>query len=368
LKKIFVLTSERSGSNLFRTLLDNHSQISFPIEPHIFHEVLVRKPFYIQEGHRYDFKKIKDDILKLVNYSYHNWSLSKDDLSLKDKTSLVSLISDTYEAKALKENKNIYGCKSFALYNHIYEILAELDDVYLIYLVRDPRDQILSWSKHKFRHFCFYDIIYEWKKENAAILEFINNTNRNIKIVKYEDLVTKTDEVMKSVSKYLDINFEIEMTRTNSQHQELAKNKLWQNLGNKINKQNINKYLNELSSKQIDMIESICEEEMNCLGYDFSSERKWRPTLLKSLIIEIERRINKIRFKNQNSYEALVRRNELNSMLSHKIVNDDILKIKDLDQSIYSRFYLIKLLVGIIAILFIGKKRTQKYLGFSLYH
>lgn len=50
--RIILLASERSGSNLFRTLLGNHSNISSPIVPHLITIFYPIKHYYLNLMHK----------------------------------------------------------------------------------------------------------------------------------------------------------------------------------------------------------------------------------------------------------------------------------------------------------------------------
>ena len=62
---IVLLASERSGSNLLRSLLGNHSQISAPVAPHLLVEFYNSSKYY---GDLRDLQNIKE-LLRCPNLS-----------------------------------------------------------------------------------------------------------------------------------------------------------------------------------------------------------------------------------------------------------------------------------------------------------
>lgn len=81
-KPIILLVSERSGSNLLRTLLGRHSQIQAPIAPHFLAESNNSCNYYGNLNHISNREKLCDDMLALVNQEFNNWEVQKDKVNV----------------------------------------------------------------------------------------------------------------------------------------------------------------------------------------------------------------------------------------------------------------------------------------------
>ena len=75
---IVLLASERSGSNLLRTLLGNHSDISAPIAPHLIKIFYPIKHYYLDLSSKVNNKNLFCDMLQIVNHPFSNWKLKLD--------------------------------------------------------------------------------------------------------------------------------------------------------------------------------------------------------------------------------------------------------------------------------------------------
>ena len=72
---IILLASERSGSNLLRTLLGNHSSISSPIAPHLINAFYPIKHYYLNLTYKSNNEILFQDMLQVVNHHYSNFKL-----------------------------------------------------------------------------------------------------------------------------------------------------------------------------------------------------------------------------------------------------------------------------------------------------
>ncbi len=89
------------------------------------------------------------------------------------------------------------------IYHHCLKKLDSPHDIYVINLVRDPRQVALSWSRKKgyLKQMRFYNALFR-----ALLLTFFNSLafRKQPKItVKYEDLVSNHESVMKKIYHFL---------------------------------------------------------------------------------------------------------------------------------------------------------------------
>src|SRR5690606_16265432 len=143
-KRIIILASERSGTNLLRVLLGNHKDISGPVAPHFFDAFKNNLEKYGDLNEKENALLLLDHMLQLANHSYHDWKLkiAPEDLITEYKVNSFERAFDAlYLAKAKQENKFHYVSKDNHLFNHI-NYLDNLENVKYLYLYRDPRDHV----------------------------------------------------------------------------------------------------------------------------------------------------------------------------------------------------------------------------------
>lgn len=68
MKKIIILASERSGTNLLRTLLGNHKHICAPVAPHFFDAFRPNIHLYGDLNKATNAEKLLDHMIRLSNH------------------------------------------------------------------------------------------------------------------------------------------------------------------------------------------------------------------------------------------------------------------------------------------------------------
>ena len=278
MKKIILLSSERSGSNLLRTLLGKHTEISAPVPVHLYNNFKYHSYCYGDLSIKENVIELLNDVIVMVNHPHTDWGLDVTGLDLYEQSkpqSLSEVFDVIYSAKANQRSNNAYFCKCNDMYNHV-GLMDELYEVSYIYLYRDPRDQAVSWLETPFHLHTAYDIAAKWTKEQARVRELEEGDLSCFKI-SYEDLIEDTELQMKRLLEFVGLEVQDACFTTNTENRESQNNALWSNLNKPIIKGNIKKYEKHLSAYQIEMVEGFCWEEMKWLGYEL--ENLTRPRL-----------------------------------------------------------------------------------------
>ena len=217
----FLLGSERSGSNLLRTLLGNHSNISAPIAPHLGDVFFHRFKHYLPLN---DDKRqeLIQDIDAYVNHNFNGWevSLNSKDESLKSNKSFIEFLDFSFTQKAISEKKNYYFCKDNHNHRYALGILKDIPDSKFIYLYRDPRDQVASWMKTPLFLHSPYDAIQKWKSEQEDILALKYFYQLDMCSIKYEDLVDNPEKEITRVLNFIGVEVEPACFQTNKDNKE----------------------------------------------------------------------------------------------------------------------------------------------------
>ena len=280
MKKIIILASERSGTNLLRTLLGNHNELSAPVAPHIFDAFDQFVVAYGDLSKKENRIKLIDHTLKLVNHPYVNWNLAINAAQLSEDSSINSIqavFDSVYAAKCLSENKKHYVCKDNNMHNHILktELLNKNDDVKYIYLYRDPRDHTSSWLKTPLFMHSAYEISQKWNHEQTIIRKIKNSLNIDLIPVKYEALIQNTAQVMSRVLEELGLPQDESCYQTDRNNKEASRNPLWKNLSKPVVTNNFGKYKKTLTDRDLLLIESVCKVNMQILGYELDTKADW---------------------------------------------------------------------------------------------
>ena len=321
---IILLASERSGSNLLRILLGNHSNILAPIAPHLMNIFYPIKHYYLNLTRKSNNKILFQDMLQVVNHHYSNWKLNLEynhkEIESLEIYSVVRMMDYIYKKKAERNQKEYYCSKGINTFRFINQIRKEDPTLKFIHLVRDPRDVIASFMKQKSSLNSSYDAVLQWKKQQKLLIDAKNNTNFSCITIKYEDLISNTTKIMDKIMLALGLPPDAKCYETNPLNKESIKSTYWKNLSQPIMVKNRNKFMEVLSDEDILIIETIAKDEMIEYGYSPISSQNWKLTGVSINFINRQKQIRKEQAKNDinEHMEAVVRKQELIKKITDK--------------------------------------------------
>jgi hypothetical protein len=280
---VFLLSSERSGTNLLRKLLTQHQDVYFGSSPaHFLKHLFYREPYYGDLNNDESFKKMIKDALDLCYIHFSPWSIQLDadhvlniyaerDGNERNAIYLSHLLMTLY---AEEQGFTTYFCKDNNIYDFVFEILFYLPNARFIYLHRDPRDVALSQLKRSLKPDSVVKISELWEYEQVkCISAFQKLSKEQIYKLSYEDIINDSNGQIQQICEFLNIDYiktpkDVEVSTGNSQE--------WENLNKPVMKKNSKKYLKELKPLQIRKIEAITSKQMHYLGYEreFENIRK----------------------------------------------------------------------------------------------
>lgn len=274
---IFILSSERSGTNLLRVLLDNHSMLHGPRAPQLFRIFEPAFPHYsnTESGK----SKLLADIDSIVNDEFIDWQV--DLSSLKDNDlgmNFLDIWDCVYDLKLRETSKRFIVCKENNLFDYAFELKNYYTDARFIFLYRDVRDVCASWMKVPNGFTNVSSAALNWNKEQLAIIKARDTFGLNMFSVAYEELIAATPQVMSDMLDFLNLPVESTCFETDIEKgKQIDWNVYWKNLGSEVNKNNFKNYLKEFSEDEIRLIEKNAHEGMKLLSYDRETDGKWLP-------------------------------------------------------------------------------------------
>lgn len=275
---IILLVSERSGSNLLRTLLGKHKDICAPVAPHLISEFYDIRKYYGDIRVKENSQQLLEDMLMVANHPFHDWNLKvKAEDFKEDTTSIIKSFDAMYTEMAIQNNKHHYCSKGIHSFKYIDAIRSELKDVVFIHMVREPKDYVASWLKRPLGLVTAYDAVQKWKNEQEMFIDAITTRGLNCISVKYEDLISNTKKTMIEVLDSIGVEVDENCFTTNKNNEESERNPYWENLSKPILNKNAGKYKKILSSEEILIIESIAKNEMIFFNYSFDTDANWKP-------------------------------------------------------------------------------------------
>lgn len=280
---IFILSSERSGSNLLRIRITQNQQAYFgPAPAHFFKHLYYSQAFYGNLADDKNFKALVEDAINLTVEHFSPWDVQFDiDAIIEEYDQLYQyrnsiLIGHHLMLKyARLKGYSSYVCKD----NHLFEfglaILKYIPDAKFIYLYRDPRDYYLSQMKRT-QQKTSYEICKMWKREQLQCLSLGEELRpEQLMRISYENMVADEKGQIEQLLEFLNVSSEEQVNNVRSVLTKAASDtEDWKNINKPTIKDNFNKYKKELSTKKIDFIEAICWDEMLLLGYSTTTNKK----------------------------------------------------------------------------------------------
>ncbi len=283
----FILGNPRSGTTLFRLMLNSHPQIIVPPECgfiqwwHAQYAGWNKNNLNTEDVSRFihDLKHSK----KIETWKL-NYSLLQDNIFKHRPANYAQLCSVVYLTYAQLHHKNIklWGDKNNYYIQHINEIYEIFPRAKYILIVRDGRDVACSYKNlTKIKTTSIYKprlpveikkIATEWTNNNAQILQFFENYNQQFLRVRYEDIVLNPEIELKKVCAFLNISYHHDMLmyyKNNLENEEEPQEFLaWkQKTIQKPDPGNIGKYKQELTFDEIQEFENIAFPLLSKFNY-----------------------------------------------------------------------------------------------------
>lgn len=271
----FVISSERSGSNLITKVMDAHPDCCGPSPLHMI-RVFSRNLFRYGDLQLDDnWSALIQDVADLTHAQLGKWQTGIDagdllnDVQQRD---LKSIIEYIYLREATAQGKQHVVIKENRMHSMLPYILATFPDTRFVYLVRDPRDMALSWKMSPNHPGGVQKAVDIWSEDQTHGLEvhgYLKSLNR-ILMMRYEDLVRTPETQTKRLCEFLGLPAAPEMlnfhqNRLTRENAERLKD--WRNLGQPLMSHNTEKYKAGLTEVEVRYIESTCASLMEALGY-----------------------------------------------------------------------------------------------------
>lgn len=283
----FILGNPRSGTSLFRLMLNSHPNIVCPPESGFGHWWLAKyNDWSITD---LESTRLNDFLRDLFSSKkFETWYLNKEEVRefiLKrrpeDYAGLISCIYLAYgqnpdEIKVLADKNNYY-------IHHIEDLEKIWPNSKYIHIIRDARDVACSYIDNaKLRTDSPYKpdlstdidfIANEWCENNQKIAFLKKSNPENYLLVKYEDLILNTMETLVRCTSFLNVDFSDQMLNyfKNSDVKKIEpiatidwKRKTME----KPDKNRVKRYLTDLDDKQQKRFLDIAKSSLEEYGYE----------------------------------------------------------------------------------------------------
>lgn len=273
---VFLLSSERSGSNLIRSILGTHSDLS---APHPLETAYpwgkVTPPKDLQKRR---VRNLVRDVLVNKHHSFHPLETAVDIDRVVDRFyhgqqshSLFDIQSALYGEYAAQEGTDGWVSKYPALWDCLEEAFDYYDDLKIIYNVRDARDVALSFKRSNvWRYHPFYSAT-RWQQEQRRGTELLENHPDSVHQLRYKDLLQDPESVVRGMCEFLEIPFQEQMLyyyETDEAQAAAESAEVFENLTSPIMSDNYDKFHQQLPDDEVCLVEKIAGDQLEYFDYD----------------------------------------------------------------------------------------------------
>ena len=275
---LFIIGMPRSGTKLIRDILNRHPNIGIPVIESHFIPYMIRKfgnpPNLAPEG---EFDRFYGEFSN-TSFFWDAQALGKSipkeylrkRVDLSSWSSILETILRFYSPK--KETDGfIWGDKTPGYLNHMKLLKKLFPQARFLHIIRDPRDYALSvkktWGKSLYR------AADTWRYTIQSAKSVGQKIGEDYQEVHYEELITKPEEVLLEICKFLECEFTPAMLTLDQPAEDYGDTRGSQ----EIVSNNLGKYKNELNSMIIKRIEEIVYPIAKLLGYTLHYACRHKP-------------------------------------------------------------------------------------------
>lgn len=301
---IFLISQPRAGSTMTQKIVASHPEIFTHSESWI-----MLHPFYQMKSSGIETEYIQKHSSKAVNEFIDLLPNKQEDLYTAIKDSYLNLYGKIAEAN----NSTYFLDKTPRYFLIIDELIRTFPKAKFVVLLRNPLEVLSSiyntWVKQRFAN------IKDMKKDildaPALLLKAIENYPDRIYKLRYEDIINDTEDEMKKLFQYLNLDFKEEFIH----YGDLSKEK-W-TMGDQENvykysepiKASIGKWKSSINDKTLynllfDYLNYLGEETFSKMNYH--DEYQEAIKILKSHKVFVKHRINLIDYLNNQNFNSEV--------------------------------------------------------------
>lgn len=277
LPPIVILGTERSGSNLLRKLIGNHSRIAAPRPAHFYNYFFNHLHHYGPLANPANAARLYEDLAASANHPRSDWKLETTFAEFATQfstTTFAAMVDGLHRLKSA--GKPAYFCKDNDMQKYALALLHHRPDTRFLYLHRDPRDTVLSWLKTPAFYHHVFEASYTWLSDQREVAALRDAHGVQMHTITYEALIARTEDTMTAALGFLGFDAEPACFATKPEAEKDAqRNALWQNLDKPVMTDNVGKFARELAPGQIEIIEAICKPFMARLDYALATPARW---------------------------------------------------------------------------------------------
>jgi hypothetical protein len=276
LNYVFLICSERCGSNLISMMMGSHSKVLSPPPYHFARDVILH--LHLRASSTAGWRIVRDQLVDRVRgltseakaAELGAWIDADPEVSAKEMARRV------YVDLEPKQGATTVFVKENNLHRLLPFVLTCFPDAKFVFQVRDPRDYLASakarrgfWGGNKFGSTSH--ALEVWRDDQLGGLALLGLLGPGrVYFQRYEDLVSRPQEVLEPLCRFLGLDFEPGMVDFHESEQAArlsASSAARANVDKPLMTGNFGKYRDQLSRSTIRTVETWLGDLMDRFGY-----------------------------------------------------------------------------------------------------
>jgi hypothetical protein len=273
--RIFMIGTQRSGSNLFRLMLNQLPELAAPHPPHIVQRLMPLVPTYGDLADDVAWLALVDDVCRLVETNPVPWddvTLDRDDIARRaGRRHLFGAMAAVYDRCGEAWGKRGWVCKSLANVRWANELADFFPQARFLYLYRDGRDVAVSAMRAVEGEKTAYCIAEDWARAQRLALALRACFPERVLSVAYERLVADPEATLRRVCAFVGARYDpamLEFHATSEARKAAGASPLWENVTKPVMASNTRKFVTAMTPDDLRIFESVAAAELDALGYE----------------------------------------------------------------------------------------------------
>ncbi len=272
---IFMIGTQRSGSNMLRLMLNQLPALAAPHPPHIMERMAPLLSIYGELAADAAFAQLIEDVCRLVELNPVSWDgviLQRDQVAAGCRErSLIAVYGAVYDIMARDWGAQDWLCKSLTNVYYLPTITAYYPQAKFIYLYRDGRDVAASFKKAVVGEKHSFHLAKTWHGEQQLSIQARRSIDpARFFMVSYEQLTGAPEHTLQALCVFLEQPYSramLEFNRSEEAQRTAHAGTLWCNVTKPVMTRPLQSFLDHLDTTDIRIFETVAGISLDQLGY-----------------------------------------------------------------------------------------------------
>ena len=279
-RPILMIPLRRCGSHALRLRLNLNPQFFSPYPLHIA-DYMPIVPLYGDIADDNAYFRMVVDVVGLQAASIVKWPGSAfDPIDIFERVrheprSVHRITWELLLCAAEQQHAHVAMDKSLDDVHYAHELMQLFPNMLLLNVVRDPRAQVASMNRAIIHDFDTLINAQTWVAAHRAAQSLIERYPGRVLTIRYEDFLLDEESTLKQICNFFGIEFldkMLDISESREARQISKMSALWSSNCSSPITTNIDKFKGQLSTREIEIIETLAKEFMLRYGYEPMTE------------------------------------------------------------------------------------------------